>query len=103
MYLSPPLPQTDGVYFVGSDLVPSYSKRGQAWPRRRIDVVSAAPEHCRPLLVAADTHESWPATGDDAPPECQRWLRHWLRLYPLAENSIPLGTAQPFDHGFDGA
>ncbi len=100
--------QTDTVAFVGSDIVPSYTTRGKrGWPQERADIAKQAPAHCLALVEAAinlhpwDTAAAEAGAGAGGGADCQRWLRHFLRLYPLPDNSIPWQTSEPYDRGFD--
>lgn len=97
--------QTDGIYFVGSDIVPSYARsRAGNWPRDREAVAAEAPTECRNVAAAAGRGESWvdgETQGGLPSPRCLRWLRHFLRLYPRPGTSVPWRVDMPDDQGFD--
>ena len=97
--------QTDGIYFVGSDIVPSYARsRAGHWPRDREAVAAEAPTECRHVAAAAGRGESWVDNETQAglpSPRCLRWLRHFLRLYPRPGTSVPWRVDTPDDQGFD--
>jgi hypothetical protein len=90
--------------------------RNQPAPWHRSDVAQQAPPHCRRLVDASARllKGASPLSPDElaaAPPDCLRWLRHFLRLYPahytsarsasVESASIPLRVANPTDIGFD--
>ena len=91
--------QIKTLYFVGSDVVPSFSRLGQEWPENHSAIASHAPPHCRAHIHALISELPWPRSPLTA--ECGRWLRHFMRLYPNRRVSIPFRVSRGWNAGFD--